>query len=307
MAFRSVRFSKPTDLSVRYDQLHIKQGEKELSVPLEDIATITLEDPAIRLSSHVLQKAAEHGIVIIGCDQTRMPSGIYQSYYTHSRQLSVLQMQLQMSKPFRKRCWQSVVQNKIMNQAKCCDLAGLDSTASELRQIADSVGSGNPTNREAYAARIYFMALFSKTFRRRTSSDWRNAALNYGYAILRSGVARSISQYGFIPALGIHHCNELNAFNLVDDLFEPFRPIADYQVYLISEQSDFQFDHGLTSEMKNTLTRLLHVSIRLNGEECSVLHAIDLMVKSFVTAGRANQTELLRLPELLDLKPHSYE
>ena len=32
---------------------------------------------------------------------------------------------------------------------------------------------------------------------------------------------------GFHPTFGIHHDSQLNAFNLADDLIEPYRAIAD--------------------------------------------------------------------------------
>lgn len=309
MAFRSVRISRPADLSIKHHQLRIVQEEQVVTIPLEDIATITLEDPAIRLSVHVLREAAEQGIVILSCNQKHTPSGIFQSFYSHSRQLTVLHRQLEMSKPYQKRCWQAIVRSKIMNQVICCELIGETAVADQLRSICSSVGSGDPTNREAYAARLYFAGIFDKTFKRRQANDWRNAALNYGYAIIRAGVARAISEYGFIPALGIHHKSELNTFNLADDFFEPFRPLVDLFIMERIQQAEFNNEllEELTPLLKKELTELLHYSIKINQEECSVLHAIDLMVKSFVTASEAADSERLLLPELIPLRRHTYE
>ena len=51
--------------------------------------------------------------------------------------------------------------------------------------------------------------------------------LNYGYAVLRNAIIRAAIMAGFQPAFGIHHDNYLNAFDLADDLIEPWRPMVD--------------------------------------------------------------------------------
>ena len=42
----------------------------------------------------------------------------------------------------------------------------------------------------------------------RHSNDIRNTALNYGYALLSSTAARTVSMHGYHNALGIHHHNK---------------------------------------------------------------------------------------------------
>ena len=54
--------------------------------------------------------------------------------------------------------------------------------------------------------------------------------LNYGYTVLRAGVARAVTTAGLHPSVGLHHSNRNNPMCLVDDLMEPFRPIVDYTV-----------------------------------------------------------------------------
>ena len=67
-------------------------------------------------------------------------------------------------------------------------------------------------------------------FRRDNAAPGANGLLNYGYAILRSAVARSVMAAGLHPTLGMHHANQNNPMCLVDDLMEPFRPVADVAV-----------------------------------------------------------------------------
>lgn len=89
--------------------------------------------------------------------------------------------------------------------------------------------SGDKDNLEAAAAAYYFPALFGTGFTR-SADDGRNAALNYGYAILRGYAARCAAVYGLLPWEGLHHCSQLNQYNLADDLMEPFRPVVDLYV-----------------------------------------------------------------------------
>ena len=89
--------------------------------------------------------------------------------------------------------------------------------------MAGKVLSNDSDNREAVAAALYFPALFGNGFFR-GSDDPRNVALNYGYAILRGCMARCLCAYGFLPWHGLHHCSELNQFNLADDLMSPTVP-----------------------------------------------------------------------------------
>ncbi|MDR2723563.1 MAG: CRISPR-associated endonuclease Cas1 [Cellulomonadaceae bacterium] len=63
-----------------------------------------------------------------------------------------------------------------------------------------------------------------------TGGDRINAMLNYGYGILRAHGVRATLAAGLDPALGMWHSHRSNAFNLVADLMEPFRPAIDYAI-----------------------------------------------------------------------------
>src|SRR5699024_9526067 len=222
MSYRHIVIRNPAKLSTANEQLVIKQ-EESFKIPLEDIVTITLEDPAITITNVLLSKCTEYHVELIICDRKRMPSGIVQPFHRHSSQKSVLEMQLSFSKPYKKRVWQKIVVRKIENQARCLDLMHMGDEAQKLYAISRSVESGDRTNREAYAAKLYFELLFGKGFSRRTDNIY-NIALNYGYSIMRSLVARSLVRYGFTPSLGIFHDSQTNAFNLADDFIEVLRP-----------------------------------------------------------------------------------
>jgi len=228
MTYRHIVIRSGARLSTRNEQLVVKQEEK-ISIPLEDIATVTLEDPAITITHALLSKCTEYHVEIIVCDRKRMPSGILQPFHRHSRQQSVLEMQLGLHKPFKKRIWQKIVIKKIENQARCLELLHFGEEAEKLYAISRSVDSGDRTNREAYAAKLYFEQLFGLGFTRRIENIY-NISLNYGYSIMRSLIARSLVRYGFTPSIGIFHDSQTNAFNLADDFIEVLRPFVDVVV-----------------------------------------------------------------------------
>lgn len=168
-----------------------------------------------------------------------------------------------------------------------------------LFSCAERVRSGDTDNVEATGAQIYFPALFGDGFTRGQDCGL-NAALNYGYAILRGAMARHLAVYGFIPSLGLHHCNRLNSFNLADDLMEPFRPVVDRLAYVL-----FQDTQELTPQSKRHLFNCLNMDIISGGQKHSVSYAMERLVQSLIRA--MEEKKSLILPELVELHQHRYE
>lgn len=294
MTWMQVMITEPAKLSVRNNQLVIKK-EKEVTIPLQDICSLTLENKSITLTQSVLGACSENRIILIACDQKKIPTGLFTSYHQHSRQLSVLEMQLALSKPLKKRLWQLIVKQKIENQAFSLNNLNKDGDLL-LRSIIKQVESGDKTNREAYAAKVYFPKLFGKDFTRR-ASDERNKLLNYGYAIIRGAVARSLVAYGFTPCLGIYHDSKTNQFNLADDFMEVFRPLVDIHV---ATQVDFEWN----VQTRANLVNLLNMETEISNSKYSVSVAVDEMIKSFVAVCRQQDYSYLKLPKLLPLSLH---
>ncbi len=296
MAWQNLLISRPARLSLKNRQLRCEQDSGEVSLALEDIASVVLESPQITLTSALISACADDNVVIISCDETHTPNGLFNSFLPHSRQAGMLRAQVAWSKPFTKRLWQLIVKQKIANQAATLKLCGREH--GRLAKLATEVESGDRKNCEAQAARLYFNVLFNGINHdefKRHGEDLPNAALNYGYAILRAAIARELVQFGFIPTFGLHHCSELNAFNLADDLIEPFRPFIDANVRLngIGQQLDNE-EAGLTLQERASLVQSLQLACIVAGEKHTLLHAIHLTVKSLSTA-----TELIKADKLL--------
>ncbi|MGM7634986.1 type II CRISPR-associated endonuclease Cas1 [Bacillus sp. Hm123] len=300
MAFRHIVIRKPSKLSTRDEQLLIQQ-EETARIPLEDICTITIEDPTITITTALLSKCVEYHVELIICDRKRLPAGILQPFHRHSRQKAVLDVQLNLSKPFKKRIWQQIVIRKLENQARCLELINKGEEAQKLYAISRSVESGDRTNREAYGAKVYFTALFGPNFYRR-QEDVRNISLNYGYSLVRSLTARALVRYGFTPSIGVFHDSQTNAFNLADDFMEVLRPFVDVIVALnVSDETEWD------STIREQLFSVLNIEAIWKEERQSLTNGVEQMVKSYVSACRQNDASLLVLPELITLRSHTYE
>ena len=204
-------------------------GESKGQVALDDILAVIIAAPGNSISTVLIDQLAQRNIPLVLCGANYLPTSLVLPLQGHSRQFQIMQAQLLLSQPRRKRAWQQVVQAKIRNQAELLGRAGHNHQA--LLRLASKVRSGDPDNCEAQAARLYWRQLFGDDFRRDREAGGLNAALNYIYAVVRACVARGVSGVGLHPSLSLHHKNPQNPLNLVDDLMEPFRPIADYLVW----------------------------------------------------------------------------
>ena len=158
------------------------------------------------------------------------------------------------------------------------------------------VTEGDPTNREAYAARLYFMTLFGRNFKRGRYDDAVNAGLNYGYAILRALIRRELAVHGLEPSFGVHHESTENPFNLSDDFIEAFRPFVDQHVYeRIFSQDVWSFE---LAEKKGLLEILLEKCI-IDGKVYTLTDAIKVSVASFVKCLEKNSSGPLQLPAMI--------
>ena len=209
---------------------------------------------------------------------------------------------METGKPLQKRLWQQVVIQKIRNQALCLQLLELDGHE-ELLRMCKEVQSGDRTHVEAKAAAYYFRCMYGLGFSR-GNDHIINSALNYGYAIIRGMIARSIICYGLEPSIGIFHHSELNNYNLADDIIEPIRTLIDL---IVSRNFDIsEIDSTLTPEMKKGLFGIINFDMSVKGDMRIVSNCIDMLIASYSSALQGNRTEL-DLPELIQLQVHSYE
>ena len=279
---------KNTNLLIDQKEL----GEK-VSLDLEDISVIVLESRQATITTGLLSAIAQEKIALFICDEYHHPNGLFLPFSQHSRFSKIAHIQKDISKPLKNKLWQKIIQTKVLNQAKALKITGQEGYQ-KLKNLSQKVQSNDKTYIESYAASEYFTYMFEE-LNRRDDTDGRNAALNYGYAIIRGAISRTLSAYGFIPAFGIQHHSELNAFNLSDDLIETFRVFVDVEVVKIYD--NFTMDEVfLTKEQKSQLINLLTIYVDIDGEQLSILNAIEKMVQTLQKSYIKNDFSLLKLP-----------
>lgn len=299
MVWRSVMISSPAKLRREHYSLAIEQ-EQTAFVPFEDIAVIVLNHREITLTHPVLSACAEYGIGLYATGSNHQPAGVFLPFLPHSRTTRMMRLQLNIAKPVAKQAWASIVRRKIENQAACLKLAGKKGV-DRLDSYARRVRSGDPDNMEAQAAAFYFAQLFGRDFHR-AEDRWTNAALDYGYAVLRGAIARGLVAHGLHPTVGLFHDSEQNAFNLADDLIEPFRPLVDLHV----TKRGATTEGDLIPADKQTLVALLNVDVAMPQGRMSVLSAIEYAVESLARVYESGAKEI-DLPDLVGLHPHQME
>ena len=207
-----------------------KPSEGEVkTLPIEDLGFVVLEDQQISISLPLLNALNDNNVAVIVCNDKHMPSAMLLNLDGHSVQTELFGNQISASEPLKKNIWKQTIEAKIKNQAALLDRCGLASK--DLMSLSRNVKSGDSTNREGAAARLYWPRLFGPGFIRERYGRPPNMLLNYGYIVLRAAVARSLSGSGLLPTLGIFHHNKYNSFCLADDIMEPYRPFVDNYVY----------------------------------------------------------------------------
>ena len=299
MVWRSVVINQPARLRREHFSLVVEQAQAA-RLPFEDIAVIVLNHPEITLTHPVLSACGEYGIGLYATGSNHQPNGIFLPFQQHSRATRMLRLQLALDKPTGKRAWASMVQAKIRNQAACLRVFS-PSDAERLESLARRVRSGDTDNLEGQASAHYFPKLFGQGFYR-SLNNWSNSALDYGYAVMRGACARALVAHGMLPTLGLFHSSEQNAFNLADDLIEPFRPVVDLHVATHRKADEEQ---DLSPTDKANLVKLLHTDVAMPRGSMSVLAAVEQAAESL--ARLYEEGAELELPTLMGLHEHRFE
>lgn len=295
MAWKGCHLSRPARLRLKEGRLRIEPREGEaVELPLEDLAWLVLESPEATLTSALLAACAEAGVMVMVCDGRHLPSGLLLPFHRHFRQAAVARLQVDLPLILRKKLRQALVRRKIENQAAV--LAGIDAAAAAtLAAMADHVGPGDPDNVEGRAARFHWQHLFDD-FARSPGANRANALLDYGYAILRGIIARALVAAGFLPAFGIFHDSAANAFNLADDVIEPYRPLVDRMV--LSRLAVDPEGEDLSLDDRRFLVGLIGCDLAMGAKTLALPAAAERTAASLARALEAGQAALLELPSL---------
>ena len=282
MIKRTLYFGQVAYLSLRDGQLLVRFPAEEgsRSIPIEDIGVLILDHQQISITHGLMNALEAHKCALITCSASHMPSGLFLPLDAHSLQSERFQTQIEATLPLKKQLWQQTVRMKIQNQARVLEEVYAQPQANMLAWVKQ-VRSGDPDNLEARAAAYYWANLFPSLpkFTRERDESAPNALLNYGYALLRAVVARSLVSVGLLPTLGIHHHNRYNAYCLADDIMEPYRPYVDKFVQEIYER---EYPESLTKDIKHRLLTIMEQDVVIDGITHPLSIATSLTASSLV-------------------------
>lgn len=274
MSYQKLYIKNKSYLSYTNNLIKIKTEENESTICFDDIDTILIENYHTTISTALLAQLSKADINVIFCDEKFMPSSILLGINKNSRTTKVQKSQVLLSKAKLNQIWQKIVYLKVENQSKILKIFNIKENY--LDSLLPRVKSNDKQYIEATAAAYYFKELFDKDFTRNSLTDERNSALNFGYTVFRSSICRYLIAYGLNPSFGIHHSSELNAFNLADDLIEPFRSIVDLYV-----RRNIKKNTELSSSIKIELLKLLDEIVIYDGKRVQVSYCMKQIVANY--------------------------
>ena len=190
------------------------------------------------------------------------------------------------------------------------DMAGHENNSPEIKVSLATITaskraaflSDSPNASESRAARHYWKHLLPRL------SEWQqteeknrvpgtregvNGMLDYGYAIVRTAVLRSLAAHGFIAAIGIAHAAKAGSFALADDVMEPLRPWIDRELRIF-----LQGGPRPMQEWMRQAVSVLQLEVSMNRNKMRLLNAIDIYVQSFADAAMSRMPSPLKIPML---------
>lgn len=288
MIKKTLYFGNPAYLSLKNSQLLIRLPEVEKNrtlpdsfkreavktIPIEDIGVVVLDNNQVTLTHGLMEKLLENNCALISCDSKHMPFGLTLPLVGNTTQTERYRYQIEASLPLKKQLWQQTVEAKINNQAHLLS-ATTGVVVKNMRKWQMDVKSGDADNYEARAAVYYWANLFPtiEEFVRHREGVPPNNLLNYGYAVLRAVVARSLVASGLLPTLGIYHRNKYNPYCLADDVMEPYRPFVDKLVIEIMQSSADISE--ITKEHKSQLLSIPVLDVIINNRRSPLMIAVQ--------------------------------
>ncbi len=308
MITRSIYIGNPAYLKLKDEQMYIlcpETKEAKGKVPVEDLGLLMLDHFQITISHQLIQKMMGNNVVVVSCDAHHLPHGIMLPLYGHTQHSDRVKDQLEASEPLKKQLWKQTIECKIENQKEV--LCRLGNYYEPMIDYQNNVKSGDITNMEGIAAQHYWKYLISLDFLRQRFGDSPNQFFNFGYAVLRSIVARAIVETGLLPVLGIFHKNKYNPYCLADDLMEPYRPFVDILVMQwldkFPESSEAYLDQRekteeLTKEFKAHILQIATKDVKIDGQKRPLMIAVKTTATSLYKC-YTGEKRLISYPEFV--------
>ena len=286
MTWRTVVIRERAKLDYSLNFMTVRQEAGVRKISLGEIYMVIVENTAVSLTAVLLNELVKNKIKVVFCDEKRNPSSeLIQYYGSHDTSLKY-KNQLEWSKESKEKIWTRIVYEKIFNQMQFLKKLNKEEYRL-LEQYLSELEWNDSSNREGFAAKVYFNALYGMDFSR-NKECFINAALDYGYSIILSAFNREIVASRYFTQLGLCHRNPFNKFNLSSDFMEPFRILVDEEVYKL-EGTEFTKDH------KNKLINILNKTVIIDDKNQTVANAIKIYCRSLFSALAENDLEYVKM------------
>ena len=288
MGWRTVAVTKPAKLDYSLGYMVVRDAESTVKIHIDEISLLIIENTASSVTTALLSKLTSSKVKVIFCNEKRNPSSELVSYHGSYDCSKAIKEQISWTDASKQIVWTAIVREKILNQANHLLFCGHRKEAQMLFDYIDEIELADVTNREGHSAKVYFNALFGKSFSRNDDNPV-NAALNYGYSLILSCINREIVSDGYLTSLGIHHDNPYNHFNLSCDIMEPFRPLVDFEV---TKAVPLRFEKDEKQRMISLLSKDIMISDKTN----TCLNAIKIYTRSVLRALALEDTSIIEFP-----------
>lgn len=275
MGWRTVIVNTHSKLSYKNNHLIFKDASRTEMIHLSEVDILLLETTDIVLSTMLIKRLVDENILVIFCDDKRLPTAHLMPYYARHDSSLQLSRQIDWEEAVKAEVWTHIISQKILNQSIYLSACGFIEKSQSVMNLYHSLELFDPSNREGHSARIYFNTLFGKDFNRELDNDI-NASLDYGYTLLLSMFAREVVLSGCMTQFGLKHANQFNQFNLASDIMEPFRPIIDQIVY---ENRNHSF-----VKIKRELFTIFSDTFQYNNKEMYLTNIVSDYTKKLIKA-----------------------
>lgn len=275
MGWRTVIVNTHSKLSYKNNHLIFKDATRTEMIHLSEVDILLLETTDIVLSTMLIKRLVDENILVIFCDDKRIPTAHLMPYYARHDSSLQLSRQIDWEETVKAEVWTHIISQKILNQSIYLSACGFIEKSQSIMNLYQSLELFDPSNREGHSARIYFNTLFGKDFNRELDNDI-NASLDYGYTLLLSMFAREVVLSGCMTQFGLKHANQFNQFNLASDIMEPFRPIIDQIVY---ENRNHSF-----VKIKRELFTIFSDTFQYNNKEMYLTNIVSDYTKKVIKA-----------------------
>lgn len=291
-ADRILLIENPCQLNMDIGRVRIRREDKaDAYVSPIDIAVLVLHHHTISLSVGTLRELALAGASIMATDAQHMPCALMLPTQANRAAASRLRRQItHLDDALSQTLWQEIVRARIRTQA--ANLRHFELTgALRLVRVIDEVEVGDRTHREGQAARHYWQHLWQETepdFKREKqgAEDQVNARLNFGYAVLRSLVARELVAAGLSPELGVGHRSSENPFNLADDFMEPYRFVVERLARPSAASGAFD------ASARIAMSRIVEQTVRIGKKDYRLLSGVRETVAIYLRVLESSKGEL---------------